>query len=226
METIGQRIVRRRLELGLSKTDIWQGAGLSSGVYSQWMNGAKLSGDNLLKVAKILLVSPEWLLTGKGDKYDKIGLTLHSFKKEEKGLITISQYEEVGGSMGTGVLFQDQPGQITAWEVTQEWLNKNIPAHTGANHLCIITGFGDSMKGMFNPGDPLVIDTGIKDCKHDGVYFFRIGDEGFIKTLQRIPGQGIRVISENKKYESWTIKPDMDFQVLGKVLKVWESTEF
>lgn len=139
---------------------------------------------------------------------------------------TINQYNEIRGAMGVGVLFEDQPGQITSWQVTQEWLNKNIPSNTGAKNLCIITGFGDSMRGMFNPGDPLVVDTGVKECKHDGVYFFRVGDEGFVKRLQRIPHQGIKVISKNPEYESWFITDGMDFEVLGKVLKVWESTEF
>jgi phage repressor protein C with HTH and peptisase S24 domain len=146
-----------------------------------------------------------------------------SFEKKQKGLLTIAQYDDVRGSMGVGVVLQDQPGQITLWEVTPEWIEKNIPANTGNKNLKIITGFGDSMKGLFNPGDPLVIDVGVKVCNHDGVFFFRVGNEGFVKTLQRIPGEGIRVISENKKYETWTIKPDMDFEVLGKVLILWKS---
>lgn len=149
-----------------------------------------------------------------------------SFQKTSDDFVTISQFEEVGASMGVGVLLAEQPGQITGWNVTREWLAKNIPANTGSGNLCIITGFGDSMKGMFNPGDPIVVDTGVKACKHDGVYFFRVGDEGFVKRLQRIPNIGIKVISTNPDYESWTITPDMDFQVLGKVLKVWEGTEF
>lgn len=153
-------------------------------------------------------------------------LVVHSFQKPDKDFVTINQYEDVGGSMGVGVLLQEQPGQITSWQVTQEWLSKNIPSNTGATNLCIITGFGDSMKGMFNPGDPIVVDTGVNACKHDGVYFFRVGEEGFVKRLQRIPGKGIKVISVNPEYESWHITPDMDFAVLGKVLKVWESTEF
>jgi transcriptional regulator with XRE-family HTH domain len=44
METIGSRIEALRLELGLKKSDIWQGAGLSSGIYSQWLNGQSLKG--------------------------------------------------------------------------------------------------------------------------------------------------------------------------------------
>jgi phage repressor protein C with HTH and peptisase S24 domain len=79
------------------------------------------------------------------------------------------------------------------------------------------------MVGLFNPGDPLIVDRGITRADVDGVYFFRVGDEGFIKRLQRIPGEGLIVISENPKYRDWTIKPDMDFQVMAKVLKSWNG---
>ena len=102
----------------------------------------------------------------------------------------------------------------------------NVKHHTSNSNLCIVTGFGDSMLGMYNPGDPLLVDKGVTSCDFDGVYFFSVGDEGFIKRLQRIPGQGILVISQNISYRDWTIKPEMDFQVLAKVLKVWESKQF
>lgn len=140
--------------------------------------------------------------------------------------ITINQYNEIKASMGVGILLRDQPGQITKLSVNEEWLNKNVPFNSGKQNLAIVTGFGDSMRGMFNSGDPLLIDTGVKTLDYDGVYFFRVGSEGFIKRLQRIPGDGIRAISTNKEYESWTITKDMDFEVFGRVLKVWNSEDF
>jgi phage repressor protein C with HTH and peptisase S24 domain len=79
---------------------------------------------------------------------------------------------------------------------------------------------------MFEPGDPLIIDTGVKSVEFDAIYFFRVDSEGFIKRLQRIPGEGIRAISENKAYESWTIRADMDFEVFGRVLKAWKSEDY
>ena len=139
--------------------------------------------------------------------------------------VVIKQFD-TGGSMGDGLRLVDQPGMIKSWHVDHEWLRVNVKHHTGASNLCIVTGFGDSMLGMFNPGDPLLVDRGVTTCSFDGVYFFRVGDEGFIKRLQRIPGEGVLVISENTKYRDWTIKPDMDFEVLAKVLKVWESKSF
>jgi phage repressor protein C with HTH and peptisase S24 domain len=134
----------------------------------------------------------------------------------------IPQYD-TGGSMGSGLLLRDQPGVIRGFNVTREWLDKNLPYYTSLDNLAIVTGFGDSMQGMFNPGDPLIVDCGIKRADVDGVYFFRVGDEGFIKRLQRIPGQGVLVISENAKYRDWTITPDMDMAVMGKVLKAWQG---
>jgi phage repressor protein C with HTH and peptisase S24 domain len=140
--------------------------------------------------------------------------------------IVINQFHDVRASMGGGLLLRGETGQITGWKVNHDWMNKNVPANTGNKNLSIVTGFGDSMRGMFNSGDPLLVDAGVTSLDYDGVYFFRIGDEGFIKTLQRIPNEGIRVISENKKYESWTITKDMDFEVFARVLKVWKSEEF
>jgi phage repressor protein C with HTH and peptisase S24 domain len=139
--------------------------------------------------------------------------------------LVIRQYR-TGGAMGSGVLLRDQPGVINSWHVTPEWIQKNVRNITSPKNLAIVTGFGDSMKGMYNPGDPLLVDTGVRKVEFDGVYFFRIADEGFIKRLQRIPGVGLRAISENKAYQPWDITPTMDFEVFGRVVRVWEGSDF
>ncbi len=128
--------------------------------------------------------------------------------------------------MGHGLELRDQPGIIHSWTVNPEWLQKNVKAPTSVANLCIVTGFGDSMRPMFNPGDPLIVDTGINSVDYDAVYFFRVDNEGFIKRLQRVPGTGILAISENSAYRDWVINPTMDFEVFGRVLKVWRSEEF
>lgn len=134
---------------------------------------------------------------------------------------------DAGGSMGRGVMLPDQPGVIDSWTVSPDWLRLNVRGHTTARQLAIVTGFGDSMRPLFNPGDPLLLDTSVTEVLVDGVYFFRVGDEGFIKRLQRIPGEGLRVLSDNRElYEPWTIRQEMDFAVFGRVLKVWRSDDF
>jgi lambda repressor-like predicted transcriptional regulator len=139
--------------------------------------------------------------------------------------IQIRQFD-TGGSMGGGLVLRDQPGVIKSWNVTSEWVQKNVRSFSAIRNLAIVTGFGDSMRPMFNPGDPLLIDCAVRAVDFDSVYFFRVENEGYVKRLQRVPGQGLVVISENKAYRDWTITPDMDFEVLGRIVKVWRGDDF
>ena len=85
------------------------------------------------------------------------------------------------------------------------------------------------MRGMFNPGDPLIVDTGVRSVEIDAVFFFRVGKEGYIKRLQRIPtisGTILRAKSENAAYDPFDIVEGMDFEVFGRVLKAWESSDY
>lgn len=223
MSTLKERLTEALQDANMTKTDLWKGCGLSSGAISHWFSEEtkRLKGESLLKASKVLGVNPNWLATGLGNKKNITNITSGTLD-----IYTINEYVDVQGAMGVGILLRDQPGQITGIMVNLEWINKNVPANTGRDNLAVITGFGDSMRGMFNSGDPLLIDTGVKSLDYDGVYFFRVGSEGFIKRLQRIPGDGVRAISTNKEYESWTITTDMDFEIFGRVLKVWNSEDF
>ncbi|WP_252374514.1 S24 family peptidase [Hydrogenophaga sp. 2FB] len=144
--------------------------------------------------------------------------------------VEIRQFE-VGGGMGAGrLLLDDQPGVIKSWRVDHDWLRLNVRSYSAIENLCIVTGFGPSMRPMFNPGDPLLVDRGVKVVDTDAVFFFRVGDHGFIKALQRIPtatGLVLRAKSKNPDYDPFDIdQKTMDFEVLGKVLTVWKSEQF
>jgi phage repressor protein C with HTH and peptisase S24 domain len=219
-------------ELELTQDRLASLSGCSQTTIYKLCSGKAKESRKLLAIADALRVSPRWLATGKGDREVKSAFGLADVKKqvavvEDPGLVAIPQFD-AGGRMGNGgLVLQDQPGMIRRWEVTRDWLNQNVKGVTGISNLCIVTGFGDSMKPMFNPGDPLLIDQSVKTVEYDAVYFFRVDGEGFIKRIQRIPGRGLVAISANRDhYEPWTITPDMDFEVLGRVLKVWRGDDF
>lgn len=150
------------------------------------------------------------------------------FDRQKSGFL-IPQFD-TGGRMGNaGVILREQPGVIRSWRVSDEWLQKNVHRITSPVNLKIVTGFGDSMKPIYNPGDPLLMDTGRRSVDVDGIYFFRVGDEGFIKRLQRIPtidGIIIRAKSENKAYDHFDIVDGMDFEVFGWIVKAWRGEDF
>ena len=143
--------------------------------------------------------------------------------------LVITEYD-TGGAMGHGyALEENPPGHIKAWRVTPEWLRMNVPVYSSLANLCIVTGFGPSMKPRYNPGDPLLCDRGFKKVDSDGVYFFRVDGHGFIKQLQRIPTENgliLRAKSFNPDYDPFDITSKMDFEVFGKILTVWRSEQF
>lgn len=164
---------------------------------------------------------PNWL--------DGSGSTVISSAVADVGQnVAISEYD-TGGRMGRGLVLRDQPGVIRQWVVTPEWVQQNVHRITSPSNLAIVTGFGDSMRALYNPGDPLLIDRGIDRADIDGVYFFRVGEEGFVKRLQRIPtvdGVIVRAKSENTRYDPFDIVKGMDFEVFGRVVKAWRGEDF
>lgn len=181
-------------------------------------------------IARALNVSLEQLMDGSALEEEKGGDMRSNVVPLKRPIeeVLIQQYE-TGGAMGHGLELRDQPGIIQSWRVSPEWLENNVRAHSGAKNLCIVTGFGDSMQPLFNPGDPLLVDIGVRTVDFDSIYFFRIGSDGYVKRLQRIPtesGLVLRARSENPAYESFDITEKMDFEVLGRVLKVWRGQEF
>lgn len=225
---LGKVIEKARLKRGWKMPQLSEASGVDVGTINALEKRGSKKSDYASALATALGIDLEAALRGELVFLDDPdgAIAAHPMRRADDSAFDLPQYRDVLGAMGKGILLRDQPGQITGLRVTAEWLEKNVPSNTGRQNLCVVTGFGDSMKGMYNSGDPLLVDTGVKSCEYDGVYFFRVGEEGFIKRLQRIPGQGILVISENRKYRDWTITEDMDFEIFAKVLKVWESTDF
>ncbi len=215
-----EKIRAGRLRLGESEEAFGRRFGVTRATVQQWgrPGGTAPKLERIVDVADVLGLSLDDLIAG----------------RHEDGTLTspdhlrIPQYN-TGGKMGNGIVLRDQPGVIKSWTVSPEWLRMNVSNCTSPQNLAIVTGFGDSMRGMFNPGDPLIVDTGVKTVEIDAVFFFRVGKEGYIKRLQRIPTVGgtiLRAKSANPDYDPFDIVEGMDFEVFGRVLKVWESTEY
>lgn len=216
--------------------------GFGQSAINQYLNGKiPLNADAAAKFAALLHVDVGAFSPSIAEDIRKLSNSAQAAHEEdaarssrvvaemvEDDAVRIHQYD-TGGSMGHGLILKEQPGVIRSWTVSHEWLRKNVHRITSPENLAIVTGFGDSMKGVFNPGDPLLVDTGIKKADIDGVYFFRVGEEGFVKRLQRIPtlsGTIIRAKSANTDYEPFDIVKGMDFEIFARVVKAWKSEDF
>lgn len=225
------------------QADIARLCQVSRPTVSAWFNTPEKVGTISRAHAELICakyaphISPAWLAEGKLPKLSAQS-AFHSrtvaAPSEDENEVTFAQFDVSGGMDTNGklVLEAEPPGIIKSWRVDREWLRLNVPVYTSLQNLCIVTGFGPSMKPMFNPGDPLLMDRGVTKVDHEGVYFFRVGDEGFIKIIQRVPefdGPGIklRIISKNPDFAPYEISAKHPhFQVIGKILTVWKSEQF
>lgn len=214
---------------GMSQSKLAAAAKVSQGAIGNIESGTRGYGESIIDIAAALGVSPDYLRGQTDDPTN--GSANVPAPPEAEDELTIGQFA-TGGSMGHGFVLQDNPpGLIKSWRVDYDWLRHNAPSHTGIKNLRIVTGFGPSMRPLYNPGDPLLVDTGVRQIDHEGVYFFRVGDEGYIKIMQRIPefdGPGFffRVISKNPDYPPYDLSPkNPHFEVLAKVLTVWRSEQ-
>lgn len=221
---LSERLKKARHDAKLTQKELADRARVDQSAISNIERGVAVGSTKLVQIAAVLGVTAEWLLTGEQETHTNI-IVEPKANYSTKQQFTILQYD-TGGMGGKGLVLRDQPGVIEQWTVNKDWLRANLPHYSAAKSLAIVTGFGDSMPEVYSPGDPVLVDTGVTQCDHDGIYFFRVGDEGFIKRLQRIPGQGIRVLSQNPEYEAWTVTPDMDFAVMGKVLRAWTGKNY
>lgn len=240
--TLSDRLSLAMQKRGVSQADLMRAAGVKSSSVSGWISGKtkSLKASTALTLAQFLCVPVTWLvgetrLEPNWDQRPEDGRTGASsavaVARESpatyKFASKIPQFG-TGGKMGHGLLLKDQPGIIREWDVLHEWLRLNVRGASSAENLCIVTGFGDSMAPLFRPGDPVIIDLGVREVLYDAVYFFRVGNEGYIKRLQRIPtSDGLRLLvkSDNPTYQTWEVTRDMDFEVFGRALKAWSGTE-
>lgn len=71
---ISERIKQRMQALGMKRAaELVKATGVSKGTVSQWLSDSSApTGPNLLKLAKVLSVHPDWLLTGQGPEPNAI----------------------------------------------------------------------------------------------------------------------------------------------------------
>ena len=132
-------------------------------------------------------------------------------------------------SMGSGFSVEHIDPDQQIGEVSmplQEFLSLYRPK-SSADKCLIVRGTGDSMKGMYEDGEQIVIDTGVQSFIGNGCYAFHLtGDSGielYIKNIEKTP-DGYNYSSHNKDSfpTVFKIKPEHNFKILGAVLGVYK----
>ncbi|MCG8998136.1 helix-turn-helix domain-containing protein [Laribacter hongkongensis] len=140
---------------------------------------------------------------------------------EGEGYVFIPRLD-IKASCGNGHLIWhiDEKGQRQAFR--KRWCEQ---LHIDPSKAATIVAVGDSMFPRIQEGDSLVVDYTQVEVQTAKVYVIAFDGEWFIKRLFKIPGGGLRVVSDNENktlHPDWDIKPDdtHHLQIIGRVVAV------
>lgn len=127
-------------------------------------------------------------------------------------------YYNVSLSAGHGSwVDNERPTHALAFRL--DWLQMFVS--TQVEHLSVVKVSGDSMTGVLENNDTILVDHTQTEPR-DSIYAIRLGNDVFVKRIQRLTNTRLQIISANTNYPPFEIdlnSTDTDFTVIGKV--VW-----
>ena len=97
--------------------------------------------------------------------------------------------------------------------------------HTAGEHIRTVFAVGDSMRGDFDHGDPVLVNTARREFDSDGVYCFRHSGVVQIKRLQALGDGIVRILSTNPAYPPIDAPLDQ-IEIGGRVIGAHTLREF
>jgi transcriptional regulator with XRE-family HTH domain len=135
--------------------------------------------------------------------------------------VWIAHYD-VRAAMGGGQIPHDYPELLQDVRVSPQHLREMGVEFKEHFHLKMVTGWGQSMAPTIKHRDPLLVDISIREFVGDGIYMFSWEGHLYIKRLQWIGDDQIKMISDNTRHPPQTIRADETF-IQARVLLVWNA---
>lgn len=152
-----------------------------------------------------------------------VGVPSISVDETGQGYVRFPLLEGFAG-MGPGDYVADYPEVVESLRVARDWVERKLPG-VPPEAIRVITGRGDSMKGQYNDGDLIFIDTRIKAFDQDSAYCFRWEGRVLVKRLQFVGRGMLRILSKNADYPAIDAPID-DIEIGGRALAAWTLKEF
>lgn len=233
-----QIFLEKKNALKLSQKKIADAAGISAPAVNHYFKGVNPLNvqfaavlARLLEVsvsdfsprlaAEIEQISEAIRMEHDGKESNVIAADFSSKGRLKDGELSIPQYN-VRGALGHGQVPADYTEIIRHVTVHESLLSGRGISFTKPESLAIITGFGQSMEGTINDGDPLIVDRGINQFIGDGIYVLTWDNLLYIKRLQKHSPDQFDMISDNKLHKDQVIDI-ADVTIHARVLLVWNA---
>lgn len=170
------------------------GGFLSASYVSQLLAGKYIGDEVASKICEALGLQRGWM-----DRPQWPGSTEYDVRDAHapaKSPYVRVQQLDAEADMGDGRVNADYPEVIHSIDFTPAYIRSIVGFVPQPGRLVLVTGRGDSMIPIIQPGESLIVDTGISTFDGDGIYLINTGNGQQIKGLQD-RGDAIYVVSAN-----------------------------
>ena len=187
-----------------------------------WNEEGLPKAENLKKIKQLKGCSIDWLLTGEGEPFPAAMTSAATTVCDTLGnpvnideFVFIPHYG-VQAAAGQGYLVEEETPRFSV-AFRRYWIENYITRDI--QKLSVISVRGDSMAGVLNDGDTILINHS-HTVPRDGLYVLRINNNLLVKRLQLMPAGMINVISANEAYPTFEINLNNmtdDVAIIGRV---------
>lgn len=180
-----------------------------------------ISGEGMPAFGSVALlasgkgISMDWIATGQGEMFME-NKAREAPAAESDAYAYVPLYD-ARCSAGSGA-WNERSRVLVNLSFTRYSLRKK--GLTPSDLACLRVD-GDSMLGLLDDGDTVMIDLSRNALEGEGVYVVMLDDHLYAKRLQRQFDGSVRIISHNKEYEPMTVPRERlaELQIIGRV--VW-----
>lgn len=209
-----ERLRARIRQLGMNVAEVAREAGVNrSFVYDILRGKSQLPNlEKLTRIAQVVKVDLEWLLSGKGrvDGGDPITEDYHN------DFVAI-QYASARPSMGGGAIIEDEGRIGRDFHFRRAWIRDRLKA---APSMMRVMGVeGDSMIPTLQDGDVVLVDMNQRSPVPPGIFVLHDGMGLVAKRLEYIPMSDpprLRIISDNQQYSPYECTAG-EVNIIGRV---------
>lgn len=172
----------------LTQKGIADAFGVTEQAVSGWLRTGKVDKRKLPKLAS---------LTGKPLSHFGMGeaIGVVSSPATSASYVRVQQLDG-DVDMGDGRINDDYPDIVRGMDFAPTYIRSVVGFVPAPGRLVLVTGRGDSMIPVIQPGESLMVDTGINSFDGDGIYLLNTGNGQQVKALQD-RGDAVYVVSAN-----------------------------
>lgn len=225
---VADRIRVRMAEKNLKQIQIAESIGSSKGTVSKWLSGKNIpKNDYLIGLARLLDTTPEWIISGSGEK--ELVVRTQDISDDDRQYLIEKLGLNYDDDYSSAQLIDMNGGSI---DYTAKALNIELDSQVEAFKLASKTGIfayknnSDAMMPKLYSNAKYMVNADQKEVRDGKMYLYRHGMTTKVRYLHRRPDGGYLVRCDNKSYEDEIITFDQanDFEVIGWVYK-WTNED-